>query len=191
MNDPIADKRQAILEATLRLVTTNGFHATPMSLIAKEAQVAAGTIYHYFTGKDDLVCALYAEVKARMGQALLQGQAGQGHIRDRFFQLWRNLYDFFVSHPQEFAFLEQCASAPFIPDDIKAANEHYYRPGVDFLAEGMAAGVLRPMELPLMLALVYGHITTVAKMALLSGGQLPNNWLAQAIQSSWDGVRIN
>lgn len=41
---PVEDKRQAILEATLRLISENGFHGTAMSKVAKEAGVSAGII---------------------------------------------------------------------------------------------------------------------------------------------------
>ncbi len=40
----MSDKRDAILKATLNLVSENGFHGTPMSKIAKEAGVSAGII---------------------------------------------------------------------------------------------------------------------------------------------------
>ena len=52
--DQIEDKRTAILDATLRLISKNGFHGTAMSKVAKEAGVSAGIIYHYFDSKDDL-----------------------------------------------------------------------------------------------------------------------------------------
>jgi AcrR family transcriptional regulator len=55
----IAEKKKAIFESTLELVRENGFHGTPMSLVAKKAGVAAGTIYHYFESKDALIIALH------------------------------------------------------------------------------------------------------------------------------------
>ena len=53
--DRVKDKRRAILDATLRLVSKNGFHGTAMSKLAREAGVSAGIIYHYFEGKDHLI----------------------------------------------------------------------------------------------------------------------------------------
>ena len=57
----VSDKRAAILQTTLDLISDRGFHNTPMSLIAKEAGVSAGTIYHYFAGKDELIFELYRD----------------------------------------------------------------------------------------------------------------------------------
>ena len=59
----VDDKRAAILAATLRLISKNGFHGTAMSKVAKEAGVSAGIIYHYFDSKDELMDELYKEIK--------------------------------------------------------------------------------------------------------------------------------
>ena len=53
----IPGKRKAILKSTLELIKDNGFHGTPISLIAKNAGVASGTIYHYFPSKDAIIMA--------------------------------------------------------------------------------------------------------------------------------------
>ena len=57
------DKRNALIKATIKLVNNNGFHATPMSKIAKMANVSPATIYLYFENKQDLVNKTYIEVK--------------------------------------------------------------------------------------------------------------------------------
>jgi AcrR family transcriptional regulator len=46
--DHVEDKRRAILAATLRLISKNGFHGTAMSRVAQEAGVSTGIISHYF-----------------------------------------------------------------------------------------------------------------------------------------------
>lgn len=47
MNVQVLNKKEAIFESTLKLVDEGGFHGTPVSQIAAQAQVATGTIYHY------------------------------------------------------------------------------------------------------------------------------------------------
>jgi len=56
------DKRDKILEVMLRLIKEQGIQATPMAQVAKEAGVAAGTIYHHFASKEQLVNELYLKV---------------------------------------------------------------------------------------------------------------------------------
>ena len=48
-------KREQILTTTLDLVSELGFHETSISLLIKKSGVAAGTIYHHFKNKEDLL----------------------------------------------------------------------------------------------------------------------------------------
>ena len=65
------DKRDNILHTTLHLIVERGLESTPMSLIASEAAVGMGTIYHYFASKEELVNALYRELKLRVHLSLI------------------------------------------------------------------------------------------------------------------------
>ena len=56
-------KRASLLKATMKLVNNQGFHAAPMSKIAKMAEMSPATIYIYFENKQDLINQLYLEVK--------------------------------------------------------------------------------------------------------------------------------
>lgn len=47
--------RQKILEAARRLFHEQGFHATGISTILREADVNSGSLYHYFASKDALL----------------------------------------------------------------------------------------------------------------------------------------
>jgi AcrR family transcriptional regulator len=55
----LAEERSAqILDAAARLFATQGFHQTTTRQIAAEAGVAEGTIYNYFTSKQDLLIGM-------------------------------------------------------------------------------------------------------------------------------------
>lgn len=52
-----AERREQILEAAVRLWTRQGFDATTLEALAREAGIAKGTIYLYFSTKEELVAA--------------------------------------------------------------------------------------------------------------------------------------
>lgn len=187
----IEDKRAAVLQAMMELVTENGFHGTAMSMVAKRAGVAAGTIYHYFQSKEEIINQLYTELKQRMGSALMEEGCMKGTIKDRFFAFYFNLYHYFTTHPEEFRFLEQYANSPFISQTAREENQQFNQPVVDFLQQGMEMGVLRPLDLRMLIALVYGHVVSLAKLHLSAEMEISQQQLEQAAQSCWDGVRIN
>ncbi len=51
-------KREAILETALELFQNKGFSNVSTETIAKEANVAKGTVFHHFKSKDDLALAV-------------------------------------------------------------------------------------------------------------------------------------
>ena len=55
---PRGSKRDSILEAAARLIRTEGVHATSISEIITESGSSAGTIYHHFANKNDIVLAV-------------------------------------------------------------------------------------------------------------------------------------
>ncbi|MCA0446934.1 MAG: TetR/AcrR family transcriptional regulator [Bacteroidetes bacterium] len=184
-----SDKKQAILSAMLKLITENGFHATPMSLVATEAGVAAGTIYHYFANKDQLISELYSHLKQKMGIALLQDENLSLAYPYRFSLFWKNLFTFFIENPVEFKFLEQYSNSPFISTETRDDNQVFYKPVIDFLADGIAEGHLRPLPLEFLVESLFGHVVTAAKFHLAGTQEITGDLLDSVVKSSWDSVR--
>ncbi len=54
------EKREAILNAAIRVFAEKGFHHSRISDVAKEAGVAEGTIYLYFKNKDHLLLSVFS-----------------------------------------------------------------------------------------------------------------------------------
>jgi TetR/AcrR family fatty acid metabolism transcriptional regulator len=60
------DKRERILDAAVRVFAKKGFYATRVSEVAKAAGVADGTIYLYFSSKDELLVSLFEDRVERL-----------------------------------------------------------------------------------------------------------------------------
>jgi AcrR family transcriptional regulator len=86
--DHVEDKRQAILDATLRLISKNGFHGTAMSKVAQEARVSTGIIYHYFDNKDELIDELYKAIKRKSARQCLRISTGHGRSKRKSGNYW-------------------------------------------------------------------------------------------------------
>jgi AcrR family transcriptional regulator len=55
-------RRRQILDGASLCFARNGFHATSMQDVLKEVDLSAGAVYRYFSGKDELIGAIVAEV---------------------------------------------------------------------------------------------------------------------------------
>jgi TetR/AcrR family transcriptional regulator, fatty acid metabolism regulator protein len=71
-NAHTGDKRDAILRAATKVFAQNGFFQSQVADVAKVAGVAAGTVYLYFKGKDDLLVSIF---ERSMKDVLAEGRA--------------------------------------------------------------------------------------------------------------------
>src|SRR5712691_3477636 len=75
MRDP--DKPQQIIEAAVRVFARKGYFNSRVSDVAREAGIAAGTIYLYFKTKEDILTTLFREKMAEFVAKLWKAMADQ------------------------------------------------------------------------------------------------------------------
>ena len=80
------DKRAAILGAATRVFARRGFFNAQVADVAREAGVAAGTVYLYFRSKDDLLTSIFEESMIR---ALEQTERALDGVTDPIERLHR------------------------------------------------------------------------------------------------------
>jgi len=75
--------RRKIYEAAMELFREKGFEETTMRDIAAKAGVALGGAYYYYSSKDAIVLAFYAEMQQDSNEPILQSLAGKKKLRER------------------------------------------------------------------------------------------------------------
>ena len=70
------ESRERILRAALLLFARQGYEATSIRAIAKEAKISQGLMYNYFTGKDELLRALFSRGMAEAREAFVTAPEG-------------------------------------------------------------------------------------------------------------------
>ena len=83
------EKRQKILDTAMKLFVEKGIQGTPTSLIAKEAGVATGTLFHHFPTKEDLVNELYNSLFDSLINYQQEHYNPDASVHDRLKQIWR------------------------------------------------------------------------------------------------------
>lgn len=182
-------KRDAIAQATLRLVTELGFHGISMSKIAKEADVAAATIYIYFENKEDLINKLYLELKEVLVRDILQGYRPEMSTHSAFELLWRNSFSSLLAHALEFRFLEQFSNSPYISNVSKEEAQKLFEPVERFFHIAMERGDLRHMKSELIRAYFHAPIMFLAKQVIATGQHLDEKDVNIAILNSWQSMK--
>jgi AcrR family transcriptional regulator len=162
------DKRTLILQATLDLIAEEGWLGAPMAKVAKRAGVSAGIIYHYFANKDDLIRALYAQIKKQWSASVVAGDALNAPYPDHLVQLWLNSYHFYVQHPKEALFIEQYENSPTYEhawDDMIAEDEAMQSLAM-LLQADFDAGHITPRPLVVFYDMTIGVAMSLAKRTI-------------------------
>jgi AcrR family transcriptional regulator len=134
------DKRNAILDAATCVFAERGLTAAPTSEISKQARIAEGTLFTYFKTKDDLINALYREIKLELADAMMSGFPRRKSVRTRLRHVWDSYVNWGVANPEQRKVLTQlqvsgmlskesieAGSAPFVEmqNMIRAAIEQH------------------------------------------------------------------
>ena len=159
------DKRNAILGAATRLFAERGLTAAPTSEISKQAGVAEGTLFTYFKTKDDLINALYREIKLELADAMMSDFPRKGKIGTRLRHVWDRYVNWGIANPKQRKVLAQlqvsetltkesrdAGSAPFVEFQTMirdAIEQHVFRNDVpvELISKSLAALVEATIDL--------------------------------------------
>src|SRR5438105_815975 len=92
------DRRNAILSAAAQVFAERGMGA-PTAAISSVAEVAEGSLFTYFKTKDDLINALYREIKLELGDAMMSDFPRKKSLRHRLEHVWNRYVDWGVANP--------------------------------------------------------------------------------------------
>ncbi|RZK61814.1 MAG: TetR/AcrR family transcriptional regulator [Hymenobacter sp.] len=146
------DKRERILEATLQLVQQEGFYHLNMKKVSVASEVAAGTIYLYFKGKEEIITELYRYVMQLYMTAVLAGQQTETDPVLKIKRMLREYLQFFMGRPDCFSFAQQYLLSPFRFKDT-AMQVTILAPLLDFITQAQAQGIVKDLPMEMLLAL--------------------------------------
>ncbi|RZM27653.1 MAG: TetR/AcrR family transcriptional regulator [Pedobacter sp.] len=187
--EDFCSKRSAILNSTLQLIREHGFHGTPMSQIAKHANVAAGTIYHYFDSKETLIVELYVETKEKLAEAILNGDDETKTYKERFFQFMIKQYNFYVNNEAALIFLEQYINSPFAKNYPDKDSELFVGKVIPFFRFGIENGVFKNIDPRLLGPTIRGTLVAAASFRLAEQMMYSEDDINEVVQIIWDGIK--
>jgi len=183
-------KRQALVEATIHLVNNNGFHATPISKIAKMANVSPATIYLYFDSKQDLVNKVFLEVKSKLTSYAFETYLESMPVSIGFEIIWKRIADFKLNQQEESLFLAQCDNTPIIDKKSREISVKQLQPLINLWEQGKKEGIIKPLSNYLLYA------STITPLSFLIIAQQRNDFkiekehISQAFHAAWDSIKI-
>ncbi len=189
MDQQVKDKKTAIMDAALKLFTERGFHGTSTAQISKDAGVATGTLFNYFPTKEDLINSLYFEVKGRLSSCIKEGIDSEATFEARMKKLWSNFIRCGVNNPEEFLFVGQFSSSPYITKITREEAMKEYDVILDMVEEGFGNGKTGNYSMELAMLIFYHSSRAVVSLILDSGSlQDMDEIIEDGFQILWKGL---
>ncbi len=185
-----ADTADAILAAALELFVERGYHGTAVPAIAERAGVAAGTIYHHFASKEQLVNAVFRTWKERIAREVHTGFVATAPPREQFRAIWNRMAAFALAHEAAYSFLEFHHHGSYLDDANRVLDQGLKQFAAAVVGHAQAAGIVKPVDPVLLMELVFGAFNGMMRAHYEGRIVLDDARLAAAEQACWDAVAL-
>lgn len=185
------DRRESILDAALQCFVERGFHGTAIPQIAEAANIAAGTIYHYFDSKEALVNALYRHWKANVAQRVFTAFPQSASGRKQFEVMWNTMVAFARAAPTAFAFIELHNHASYLDAESIAIDRNVKDFARMVIQRAQADGLLKPLDANVLMELMFGAFVGMMRAHWEGRITLTDEVLAGAEKACWDAVALH
>lgn len=189
----ISDKKKCIIESALDLIQEHGFHGCPISMVAKNAGVASGTIYTYFENKDALIIGIYEYVGEEIKRHMSERDDISLSFKDRFYHYWKNLTEFYELNPSAYGFYDQFMNSPFNTEQIQKNHNVWHDFSRSFFDEGIKAGALKDLNPIVLSILVNTNVKSILRIKKNFKAKLfrDNMNLDEISHLIWDGIKAD
>ncbi|MDN3492186.1 TetR/AcrR family transcriptional regulator [Winogradskyella bathintestinalis] len=185
------DKRNALIKATIELVNNNGFHATPMSKIAKMAKVSPATIYLYFENKKDLLNKTYVEVKTAYTNYAFATYADDMSVKEGFELIWKRIAEFKLNECENALFLAQCDNTPIIDEPSRLEGIKHLQPLLDLWERGKQEGTIKRVSDYILYAYSINPLSFLIISQNRGAFTLNKSHIDEAFNSAWNSIKVH
>lgn len=172
-----------------KLFAVNGFYGTATARIAKDAGVSNGILFHYFPTKDDLIRAMYFDVKDRLFEYSLSQIYKGATLKESIYTLWLAAVEWNLENPEDFEFMLQFENSPFYSIDLEKSHR-YVQMSLELAEKGISEGVFKHIT-PLLLFQVMSSMvqTTVRFLRNNETYQQDIEYKNRLFEMAWDAIK--
>jgi len=182
------EKRQAIRDAVVAVVIEGGLANVSISKIAKRAGVSAGTIYLYFSSKEELLQQTYLDIKTSFFNTMMEAAATEEHSDGKIRAMWFALFDFVVAHSNDFLFSEFVGAAHLIDAASQAQIEKHTSKATAILRAAIKDGTIEDAPLDSIQAVLMAPAVQLARSAAWGQKPVKRALMRDTFDMVWRGL---
>jgi len=185
----IPDKKSAIYRSTLELISKNGFHGTPMSQIARDANLSIGIIYHYFSGKEELLNMVYLDIKKKFADYVIQLLNDDLSPEENLKLVFFNIFHYYFENWKDLSFVEQYENSPLIDHATHESTAVLLIPIIQLFEKAKKEMILKPLRTEILISLSFGAVVFLAKSYISLGMILNDQQIDTELNAVWDMIK--
>jgi AcrR family transcriptional regulator len=181
--------RKRLVRAALELFTTNGYHATTTPAIAARANVAEGTIYRHFAGKEALLNEVFREAQRWALRVVLAEDVTPGAgTAERLAVIGQRLLKTAQSDPALVRMLLRTRDDVELDDRSREAVREF-RTGLSLVvASGKQKGTVRSGSAELWSAVWLALVSHAVERVAAREWTSDHPHAAQVMEAAWDAI---
>ncbi|HEY3415581.1 MAG TPA: TetR/AcrR family transcriptional regulator [Armatimonadota bacterium] len=180
------DKRNKILSAAIRVFAEHGL-AAPTSAISQTAGVAEGTLFTYFETKDDLLNALYREIKLELAGVMMSDFARKKDVRSKLRHIWDAYVNWGVAQPDRRRLLAYLKVSDKLTEETKAVGYAPFAEIQVMAREAIAQKLLRDLPLEFITAAMEALAQTTMEL-MAAHPSKAGKYRAFGFEMLWNGI---
>ena len=185
------EKRQAIRDAVVAVVIEGGLANVSISKIAKRAGVSAGTIYLYFSSKEELLQQTYLDIKISFFNTMMEAAATEDKSDAKIRAMWFALFDFVVAHPNDFLFSEFVGAAHLIDAASQAQIEKNTSRATAILRAAIKDGTIEDAPIASIQAVLLAPAVQLARSAAWGQKPVKRALMRDTFDMVWRGLAVS
>lgn len=183
------DKKERIFEAAREVLGEQGFFGLSIAVVAKKANVAAGTIYRYFSDKDDLIRQLYLHTMRQCHPMVMEGVQIEEVSFRQYRRLWLNINAIFTNLPNALKCKLQYESSPLGAElERDPVIMALWAPLERFFERGRQEGLFIDLPVLVLQALSLDCVANLAQQRRVHPFELTQEQLETVIKASWNAI---
>lgn len=161
-------RREEILKTGEKLFIEKGFANTTMDEIARECELAKGTLYLYFKSKEELLSTIMYKALTEQYDLMYSYQEGITNPIERLKRIGNAHFDFYDKYPEHFRLLNDVhMPGKFHPDAMDESHSRLHKRiqsiwelNIGIIKDGMKIGLFKESTDPLEVAVSLWSIST-------------------------------
>ncbi|MCP1187733.1 TetR family transcriptional regulator [Priestia flexa] len=185
------NKQHDILSAALKLFAERGYDGTTIPIIAKEAKVGTGTLYHYFKSKEALVNFLFQSCVKKFSEVLQKNfPPSTTDVREQFHHVFFQMVKFAKTDINALLFIDLHVNQYYLDEESNKVFNDFLNVLRVLLDKGKGQGIIYNLPSDALIAIVYGAFVRLYK--IIEAGELEESeeLINSVEERCWNAIRI-